>query len=142
MISNLISFDFTTVYSYFNVQMCSYFIAGNKIFCFFKKWIFSFLDEGVFQGSSQVIEIFFGGVKQYWHFHRVPYKPNYSKKFFRVHMTLISESYCQTILTYSELLSSSIHTFKELLPISNKYFFESFNGHLKRQIILKEKIPK
>ena len=27
--------DFPTVYSYFNVQMCSYFIVGNKIFSFF-----------------------------------------------------------------------------------------------------------
>ena len=27
--------DFPTVYSYFNVQMCSYFIFGNKIFSFF-----------------------------------------------------------------------------------------------------------
>ena len=45
-----LSFDFTTVYSYFNVQIC-YFIIGNKIFCFFKKLVFAFLDEGTFQGG-------------------------------------------------------------------------------------------
>ena len=42
--------NFATVYSYFNVQMCSYFIVGNKIFCFFKKWVFALWDEGTFQG--------------------------------------------------------------------------------------------
>ena len=47
-------------------------------------------------------------------------------------MTL-SESYCQTILTYSELISNSIHTFTELLPNNSKHFFESLNGHLNRQ---------
>ena len=43
--------------------MCSYFIVGNKIFCFFKKLVFAFLDEGVFQGGSQVLvkSIFQGG---------------------------------------------------------------------------------
>ena len=76
-------------------------------------------------------------IKQYWHFHRIPYKLNYSKNIFRVHITLISY---QIILTYSEFISNSIHTFTELLPNSSKYFFESFNGHLKRQIILKEEI--
>ena len=30
--------------------MCSYFIVGNKIFCFFKKWVFALWDEGTFQG--------------------------------------------------------------------------------------------
>ena len=31
--------------------MCSYFIVGNKIFCFFKNRVFDFLDEGTFQGG-------------------------------------------------------------------------------------------
>ena len=54
--------DFATVYSYFNVQMCSYFIVGNKIFCFFKKCVFAFLDEGTFQeGMSQFLQNFEGG---------------------------------------------------------------------------------
>ena len=44
--------DFATVYSYFNVQMCFHFIVVNKIFCFFKKWVFVFLDEGTFQGGG------------------------------------------------------------------------------------------
>ena len=30
--------------------MCSYFIVGNKIFCFFKKRVFAFLDEATFGG--------------------------------------------------------------------------------------------
>ena len=51
------------------------------------------------------------------------------------------KSYYQTILTYLELISSSIHTFAELLPNSNKHFFEGFNGHMNRKKILKEKIP-
>ena len=46
-------------------------------------------------------------------------------------MTL-SESYYQTILTYSEPISNSIHTFTELLPNNSKNFFESLNGHLKK----------
>ena len=33
----LLFLDFANLYSYFNVQMCSYFIVGNKIFGFFKK---------------------------------------------------------------------------------------------------------
>ena len=36
--------------------MCSYFSFGNKIFCFFKKRVFAFLNEGRFQGGG-------GGVK-------------------------------------------------------------------------------
>ena len=47
-------------------------------------------------------------------------------------MTL-SESYCQTIWTYLEFISNSIHTFTELLPSNSKYFFENLNGHLNRQ---------
>ena len=83
-------------------------------------------------------------IKQYWHFHRVPSKLNYSKKFFRVHITQYwqFQCYCQTILTYSELILNSIQTFTELLPNSSKHFFESFSGNLNRQKILKEKIPK
>ena len=83
--------------------------------------------------------------KQYWHFQRVSFKLNYSKKFFQssYHTILtLSESYYQTILTYLELISNSIHTFTELLPNSSKHFFESFNRHSNRQKILKEKIPK
>ena len=40
--------DFGTLYSYFNIVL----IVGNKIFCFFKKWVFTFLDEGTFQGRA------------------------------------------------------------------------------------------
>ena len=56
-------------------------------------------------------------------------------------MTLTG-SYYQTILTYLELISNSIYTFTELLPNNSKPYFEGFNGHLSRQKILKEKIPK
>ena len=39
--------------------MCSYFTVGNKIFCFFKKQAFAFLDEGAFQGrGGQVFQNF------------------------------------------------------------------------------------
>ena len=78
----------------------------------------------------------------YWHFQRFPSKLNYS--FFRVHTILtLLECYYQTILTYwAELISNSIHTFTELGTNSRKPFFESFNGQLNRQKILKEKIPK
>ena len=82
-------------------------------------------------------------IKQYWHFQRVPSKLNYSKNFFQssYHTILtLSESYYQTILTYLELVSNSIHTFTELLPNNSKHFFESLNGHLNRQKILKRKI--
>ena len=50
--------------------MRSYFTVGYKIFCFFKKLIFPFLDEGTFQEcgagegerrGSQALEIFLGG---------------------------------------------------------------------------------
>ena len=54
-------------------------------------------------------------------------------------MLAFSESYYQTVLTYSELILSSIHTFTELLPNNSKHFFDSLNGHLNRQKILKEK---
>ena len=43
-------------------------------------------------------------------------------------MTL-SESYYQTILTYGEPMSNSIHTFTELLPNNSKHFPEILNGH-------------
>ena len=84
-------------------------------------------------------------IKQYWHFQRVSFKLNYSKKFFQssYHTILtLSESYYQTILTYLELISNSIHICTELLPNSSKHFFESFNGHSNTQKILKETIPK
>ena len=44
--------------------MSSYFNVGIKIFCFLKKWVFAFLDEGTFQGGgggSQVLQNFEGG---------------------------------------------------------------------------------
>ena len=40
--------------------MCSYFIVGNKTFCFFKKWVFAFSGEGTFLGGSQVLQNFDG----------------------------------------------------------------------------------
>ena len=46
-------------------------------------------------------------------------------------MTL-SESYYQTILIYSELISNSIYTVTELLPNNSKHFFGSLNGHLNK----------
>ena len=82
-------------------------------------------------------------IKQYWHFQRVSFKLNYSKKFFQssYHTILtLSESYYQTILTYSEHTSNSIHTFIELLLSNSKHFFESLNEHLNRQKN-KQKIP-
>ena len=82
-------------------------------------------------------------IKQYWHFQRVSFKLNYSKKFFQssYHTILtLSESYYQTILTYSEHISNSIHTFIELLLSNSKHFFESLNEHLNRQKN-KQKIP-
>ena len=51
-----------------------------------------------------------------------------------------SESYYQTISTYWELISNSIHTFTDLLPNNSKHFFESLNGHMNRQKILQWKI--
>ena len=45
-------------------------------------------------------------------------------------------------MTYSELLSNSIHTFTAFSPNNNKHFFDSLDGHLNRQKILKRKIPK
>ena len=81
---------------------------------------------------SQTILHTFPGIKQYWHFQRVPSKLNYSKYCFQstchTLMTL-SESYCQIMLTYSEFMSNSIHPLTELLPNNSKHFFESLNGH-------------
>ena len=60
-------------------------------------------------------------IKQQWHFQRVLSKLNYSKKNFQssYHTILtVSGSYHWTTLTYLELISNSIHTFIELLPIS------------------------
>ena len=42
--------------------MCSHFIVWNKIFCFFKKWVFAFLDEGAFQGRESSSSKFWGGL--------------------------------------------------------------------------------
>ena len=53
-------------------------------------------------------------------------------------MTLL-ESFYQTILTYSELISNSIHTSTELLPNNSKNFLKSLR-HLNRQKALKQKI--
>ena len=50
----------------------------------------------------------------------------------------ISGSFYKIILTYSELISNSIHTFTELLRNNGEHFFESFNGHLNRQKSLKK----
>ena len=84
-------------------------------------------------------------LKQYRYFQRVPSMLNYRKNFFskilngKLHfLCSVSESYYQTILTCSELISNSIHTFTALLRNNSKHFFESFNGHLNRQKILKE----
>ena len=46
--------------------MCSYFIVGNKTFCFFKKWVFAFSGEGTFQGGSQVLQNFDGVADEGW----------------------------------------------------------------------------
>ena len=53
--------DFATAYSYFNDQMCSDFIVGNKIFCFFKKWVFAFLGLLIKTGSDRFRNFFFLG---------------------------------------------------------------------------------
>ena len=76
-------------------------------------------------------------IKQYWHFQRGSSKLNYSKNVFQstYHTTMaLSESYYQTVLPYSELISNSIHTFTKLLPNNNnsEHFFERLNGHLNR----------
>ena len=78
-------------------------------------------------------------------FQRAYSKLNYSKNFLQssYHTILtLSEIYYQAILTYLGLISNNIHTFTEVLPNSSKHFFETFNGHLNRQKILKDKIPK
>ena len=41
--------------------MCSYFNVGNKIFCFFEKRVFAFLDEGTFQGGGVNFSKILGG---------------------------------------------------------------------------------
>ena len=46
--------------------MCSYFIVGNKFFCFFKKWVFCFLDKDTFEGGSEVLQKFEGRVACNW----------------------------------------------------------------------------
>ena len=59
--------DFTTAYSHFNFQICSYFIVGNKIFCLFKKWVVFFFGRGYISswgrgrlGKKRVRSIFQG----------------------------------------------------------------------------------
>ena len=42
--------------------MCYHFIVANKIFCFFKKWTFAFLEEGLFQGEEPSSPKFWGGL--------------------------------------------------------------------------------
>ena len=82
-------------------------------------------------------------IKQYWHFQRVTGKQYYTlfhsikqhifieflanqtivrfSEFFLL-IILVSERYCETILTYSELMSNSIHIFTEALPNSSNTF--------------------
>ena len=58
---------------------------------------------------------FFIIIKQYWRFQRVPSKLNYSKNFFQssYHTILtISESYYQTVLTCSGLISNNFTLFQ------------------------------
>ena len=43
---------------------------------------------------------------------------------------ILLESYYQTKLTYSKLISNSIYTFTDLLPNNSKLFFESLSGNL------------
>ena len=84
-----------------------------------------------------------GYIKQYWHFQGILSKLNYSKNFFQgtCHTIMIlSGSYYQTILTYLELISNSIHTSTELLPNIVNTFYETLNGHLNRQKFLKRRI--
>ena len=54
-----VSVEFATNYQaeikYLEVELsfnCSYFMVGNKIFSFFKKWVFAFLDKVRFQGGG------------------------------------------------------------------------------------------
>ena len=61
-------------------------------------------------------------IKQYWHFHRVLYKLNYSKKFFKVYIILTSESYCRLTLTFSDQISHKIHTFSGLFRAITKQY--------------------
>ena len=53
---------------------------------------------------------------------------------------VLSQSYYQTIMTYSELISNSIHISTELLPNNSKHFLEGFKGQLNKKKILKQKI--
>ena len=54
-----VSVEFATNYQaeikYLEIELsfnCCYFIVGNKIFSFFKKWVFAFLDKVRFQGGG------------------------------------------------------------------------------------------
>ena len=53
--------NFAAVYSYFNVQLCSYFNVENRILYFFKKWVFAFLNDGTFQGGESISPKFWEG---------------------------------------------------------------------------------
>ena len=119
-------------------ESASYYKQGNK-FSEFISNITGNLRELLQNNTTYTL---FQTSSNYWHFQRFPSKLNYS--FFRVHTKLtLLEGYYQTILTYwAELISNNIHTFTELGTNSSKPFFESFNGQLNRQKILKEKIPK
>ena len=84
-------------------------------------------------------------IKKHWHFQKDTGKQYYKLFQISYHYQPIgtfSESYYQTILTYSDLISNSIHFFPELLPSYSKHFFESFKGHLNRKKNFKQKIPK
>ena len=48
------------MYIHISTSKCSYFIVENQIFCFFKKWVFAFLDKGTYPGGSQVPQNFEG----------------------------------------------------------------------------------
>ena len=52
--------EFATVYSYFKVQVCSYFIVSNKIFCFFQKWVCIFGRGYISRGKVKFSKILRG----------------------------------------------------------------------------------
>ena len=70
----------------------------------------------------------FSDIKQYCTFFQSLYQAILT--FSEISFLTISESYYQTILIYSELISNSIQTFTELLANNRKHFFESLNAHL------------
>ena len=84
-------------------------------------------------------------IKQYLHFQRALSKLNYSKNFFPEFISqntnTLRKFLSHNIDLFRAWISNSIHTLTELLPNNSEYFFESLNEHLKRQNILKLKIP-